>query len=154
MYKILSFDEMTNLSKKLAHYVTPNTTLALIGDLGTGKTTFTQTMARELGIKENIKSPTFNYVLEYLSGKMPLYHFDVYRLGDPMEIYEIGYEDYLNNNGLCIIEWANIIETELPKTYIKIEISYNDENSRGVDLSYVGDTKKEEEMLRYVGFRD
>ena len=152
MNKILTFDELNMLAKKLADYSDKNTVIALIGDLGTGKTTFTQEFAKKLGIVENIKSPTFNYVLEYFSGKLPLYHFDVYRLQDAMEIYEIGYEDYLNNDGIVLIEWANIIETELPKEYIKIELYHHDDKSRKVKLTYVGNKQKEKEMLDYVGF--
>lgn len=152
MNKILTFDELDVLAKKLADYSDENTVIALIGDLGTGKTTFTQKFAKELGVVENIKSPTFNYVLEYFSGRLPLYHFDVYRLQDAMEIYEIGYEDYLNNNGVVLIEWANIIETELPKEYIKIELDHHDSNSRIVKLTYVGNEQKQKEMLDYVGF--
>lgn len=156
MKKILTFDEINILARKLADYVSPNTVVALIGDLGTGKTTFTKTFAKTFGIEDNLKSPTFNYVLEYLDGRLPLYHFDVYRLGSPEEIYEIGYEDYINNDGVALIEWANIIESELPKKYIKIEFEYaldrEDQEVRIVNLEYIGDKEKEEEMLKYVDF--
>ncbi|MGL5355168.1 MAG: tRNA (adenosine(37)-N6)-threonylcarbamoyltransferase complex ATPase subunit type 1 TsaE [Cetobacterium sp.] len=156
MKKILSFEEINKLAKKIANYVSPNTVVALIGDLGTGKTTFTKNFAKELGVEENLKSPTFNYVLEYLDGRLPLYHFDVYRLGSSEEIYEIGYEDYINNDGVALIEWANIIESELPKKYIKIEFQYSLEEDdlevRAIDLQYIGDKEKEEEMLKYVNF--
>ena len=156
MKKILTFDEINRLAKKLADYVSPNTVVALIGDLGTGKTTFTKTFAKAFGIEDNLKSPTFNYVLEYLDGRLPLYHFDVYRLGSPEEIYEIGYEDYINNDGVALIEWANIIESELPKKYIKIEFEYaldkEEQEVRSVSLEYIGDKEKEEEMLKYVDF--
>ncbi len=153
MIKKLSLDEMNNLATKMAKIVEPNTTIALIGDLGTGKTTFVKKFAEELGVKENLKSPTFNYVLEYLSGKIPLYHFDVYRLCDAQEIYEIGYEDYINAGGVSIIEWADIIESELPKKYIKITLKYSDdENYRLVNLEYFGDKKMEEVLLKNVNF--
>ena len=102
----------------------------MVGDLGTGKTTFVKVFAKRLGISSNIKSPTFNYVIEYLDGKYPLYHFDVYRIGESDEIYEVGYEDYLYNDGICIIEWANLIEEELPDEYIRVELDYYDEFSR------------------------
>ena len=102
MRKILTFSELNTLAEKLADYSQENTTIALIGDLGTGKTTFTKTFAKKLGVTESIKSPTFNYVLEYFSGRLPLYHFDVYRLGEAEEIYEVGYEDYLNNGALLM----------------------------------------------------
>ena len=104
------------------------------------------------GIDENIKSPTFNYVLEYLSGRLPLYHFDVYRLGEAEEIYEVGYEDYLNSNGILLIEWANIIESELPKEYVEVKLNYHGEDTREVELRYIGNEVKEKEMLEYVGF--
>jgi tRNA threonylcarbamoyladenosine biosynthesis protein TsaE len=146
MKKILSFEELTKLAVKLAEFVIPNDVIALIGDLGTGKTTLTKTIAKELGITGNIKSPTFNYVLEHLGGKMPLYHFDVYRLADPEEVYEIGYEDYLYNDGLTVIEWANIIETELPKEYIEIRMYHRDENSREVEMKFIGNEKREKEL--------
>lgn len=156
MKKILTFNEINILAERLANYVSPNTVIALIGDLGTGKTTFTKKFAKSLGVEENLKSPTFNYVLEYLNGRLPLYHFDVYRLSDSEEIYEIGYEDYINNEGVALIEWANIIETELPKKYIKIEFEYalerEDEDVRNISLEYIGDKAKEEEMLKYVNF--
>ena len=93
MKKNLSFGEIDELIVKLSKYLKSGDVISLEGDLGTGKTTIVQKISKELGIKENIKSPTFNYVLEYNSGKFPLYHFDVYRISDPMEIYEIGYED-------------------------------------------------------------
>ncbi|MGB6128407.1 MAG: tRNA (adenosine(37)-N6)-threonylcarbamoyltransferase complex ATPase subunit type 1 TsaE [Psychrilyobacter sp.] len=148
MKRILSFEELTELAVKLAKFVVPNDVIALVGDLGTGKTTLTKTIAKELGITGNIKSPTFNYVLEHLGGKMPLYHFDVYRLCDPEEVYEIGYEDYLHNGGLTIIEWANIIETELPKEYIEIKMYHRDENSREVEMKFVGNEKREKELKK------
>lgn len=158
MKKILTFAEIDELAKKLSEYVCENTTIALIGELGTGKTSFTKSFAKNLGIKENLKSPTFNYVLEYFSGKYPLNHFDVYRLTDSEQIYEIGYEDYLNNNGITIIEWADIIESELPKKYIRLNFKYlmdsNDIDRRCVELEYIGDKNKEKEMLKYVDFSD
>ena len=144
MEKVLTFNQIDVLAKKLANYVEENTVIALIGDLGTGKTTFTKIFAKELGVKENLKSPTFNYVLEYLSGRLPLYHFDVYRLCNSEEIYEIGYEDYINNGGVALIEWANIILEDLPKEYIRIEFKYAEkEDERIVDIKYIGNKEKE-----------
>ena len=153
MQKVLTFNEIDLLAKKLADYSKENTVIALIGDLGTGKTTFTKTFAKEFGVKENLKSPTFNYVLEYLSGRLPLYHFDVYRLCSSEEIYEIGYEDYINNGGVALIEWANIIEEDLPKEYIRIEFQYTTkEDERLVEIKYIGNKKEEKELLSYVNF--
>lgn len=154
MKKKLNFLEIDSLAEKLAKYVEPNTVIALIGDLGTGKTSFSKAFAKGLGIKENLKSPTFNYVLEYLDGRLPLYHFDVYRLGSSEEIYEIGYEDYINNGGVALIEWANIIYDELPKEYIKIEMKYDGdvESEREIDIKFIGNKEKEKELLKYVDF--
>ncbi|MGL4307850.1 tRNA (adenosine(37)-N6)-threonylcarbamoyltransferase complex ATPase subunit type 1 TsaE [Cetobacterium sp. SF1] len=152
MEKILKFNEINEVAKKLAEIIEPGTVVALIGDLGTGKTTFTKTFAKSLGIEETLKSPTFNYVLEYFDGKYPLYHFDVYRLSDAEEIYEIGYEDYINGDGICLIEWANIIESELPKEYIEIKLEYDDEESRKMSIKYKGNKGKEEELLKNVNF--
>ena len=134
MEKVLTFSQIDELAKKLANYVEKNTVIALIGELGTGKTTFTKTFAKEFGVKENLKSPTFNYVLEYLSGRMPLYHFDVYRLCNSEEIY----------GGVALIEWANIILEDLPKEYIRIEFKYaTKEDERLVDIKYIGNKEKE-----------
>ncbi|WP_300329027.1 tRNA (adenosine(37)-N6)-threonylcarbamoyltransferase complex ATPase subunit type 1 TsaE [Fusobacterium sp.] len=147
MEKIMTFEEINEFAKKLANYVQSGDLVALIGDLGTGKTTFSQNFAKEFGVTDTLKSPTFNYVLEYFSGKFPLYHFDVYRLSDPEEIYEIGYEDYLNSDGVLLIEWANIIESELPKEYIKINFEYFDEDKRKLSISFVGNEEREKELL-------
>lgn len=155
MEKILSFKEIDKLAQDLAKYLEADSVVALIGDLGTGKTTFTKAFAKEFGILDNLKSPTFNYVLEYLDGRLPFYHFDVYRLGSAKEVYEIGYEDYINSGGVTLIEWADIIESELPQKYLRIEFKYTlDENSRLIDIRYVGDKEKEREVLKYVGFSD
>lgn len=152
MKKNLSFGEIDELVVKLSKYLKSGDVISLEGDLGTGKTTIVQKISKELGIKENIKSPTFNYVLEYNSGKFPLYHFDVYRISDPMEIYEIGYEDYIYGEGVTVIEWGNIIETELPKEYIKILLEYTGEESRNIEVRVEGNRERERELLKNVGF--
>ena len=109
-------------------------------------------MLKKFGVKENLKSPTFNYVLEYLSGRLPLYHFDVYRLCSSEEIYEIGYEDYINNGGVALIEWANIISEDLPKEYIRIEFKYAEkEDERIVDISYVGTRRRRKNSMLLLG---
>lgn len=152
MKKIMSFEEINNIAKKLAEIVEPNSLIALIGDLGTGKTAFVKSFAEAFGVTENIKSPTFNYYLEYRSGRLPLYHFDVYRLCEPQEIYEIGYEDCLDSGGVVLVEWANIITSELPKEYIEINLYYYDDDKREVEIHYKGDANKEEVLLKNVGF--
>ena len=98
--------------------------VALIGDLGTGKTALTKYIAEGLGIRETITSPTFTIVQEYRQGRLPLYHFDVYRIGDPVEMYELGYEEYFYGDGVCVIEWADLIEELLPEYTKVIRIEY------------------------------
>ncbi len=97
----------------------------LIGDLGVGKTVFTQGMADGLGISEPISSPTFTIVQVYDEGRLPFYHFDVYRIGDISEMDEIGYEDYIYGSGVSLIEWANLIEELLPEKRTEIQIEKN-----------------------------
>ena len=103
----------------------PGTVCTLIGDLGVGKTVFTQGIAKGLGITEPINSPTFTIVQVYEEGRMPFYHFDVYRIGDIEEMEEIGYDDYFFGEGICLIEWAELIEEILPKDRISITIEKN-----------------------------
>ena len=95
---------------------------ALVGDLGVGKTVFTQGFAEGLEISEWINSPTFTIVQEYVDGRLPFYHFDVYRIGDPEEMYEVGFDDYVYGEGVSLIEWANRIEEILPEDVITVRI--------------------------------
>ena len=94
----------------------------LSGDLGAGKTVLSQGFAMGLGIREPVSSPTFTIVNEYTSGVMPFYHFDVYRISDPEEMYEIGLDDYLYGDGVCLIEWGELIDELLPEETIRIRI--------------------------------
>ena len=97
----------------------------LTGDLGVGKTIFTQGLAAGLGIEEPVNSPTFKIVQIYEEGRLPFYHFDVYRIGDVEEMEEIGYEDYFYGEGVCLIEWANLVEEILPRPVIAVLIEKN-----------------------------
>lgn len=117
-----SEQETWEVGKKLAAQAKPGQIFALIGDLGVGKTIFTKGMAAGLGISEPVNSPTFTIVQVYEEGRMPFYHFDVYRIADIEEMDEIGYEDYFYGNGLTMIEWANLIEEILPDHYRQITI--------------------------------
>ena len=110
------------LGRELGKIVSAGTILTLNGDLGVGKTVFTQGFAQGLGIVEAVNSPTFTIVQVYEEGRMPFYHFDVYRIGDIEEMEEIGYEDYFYGNGVCLIEWAELIQEILPKELIEITI--------------------------------
>ena len=115
-------EETLELGRRMGREAQPGDVYTLIGDLGVGKTVFTQGIAEGLEIEESICSPTFTIVQVYEEGRMPFYHFDVYRIGDIEEMDEIGYEDYFYGEGLCMIEWANLIEEILPPTYKEITI--------------------------------
>ncbi len=115
-------EEMFALGKKIGEMVQAGMVLSLIGDLGVGKTIFTQGVAAGLGITEPVNSPTFTIMQIYEEGRLPFYHFDVYRIGDPEEMEEIGYEDYFYGNGVCLVEWADLIEELLPADLCTIRI--------------------------------
>ena len=110
------------LGEKIGQMAKPGMVISLTGDLGVGKTVFTQGVADGLGITEPVNSPTFTILQVYEEGRLPLYHFDVYRIGDVEEMDEIGYEDYFYGDGVCLIEWANLIEEILPEKYTEIRI--------------------------------
>lgn len=110
------------LGRWLGKAARPGQIYTLVGDLGVGKTVFTQGVAAGLGISEPISSPTFTIIQEYESGRLPFYHFDVYRIGDVEEMEEIGYDDYFFGKGICLIEWANLIEELLPPDLISVRI--------------------------------
>lgn len=122
--KIKNEEEAACFGRKIGEKAEPGSVLALIGDLGTGKTTLTKYIAEGMGVSEVITSPTFNIVKEYRSGRIPLYHFDVYRIEEPEEMYEIGYEEYFFGDGFCIVEWADMIEELLPEDAAVIEMKY------------------------------
>lgn len=115
-------EETFRLGQELAEKAQPGQLYTLVGDLGAGKTVLTQGIAKGLGIEEPVSSPTFTIVQVYGEGRMPFYHFDVYRIGDVEEMDEIGYEDYFYGQGLTIVEWANLITEILPDCYQEIKI--------------------------------
>lgn len=117
-----SSQETFQLGKEIGQKAKPGEVYTLIGDLGVGKTVLTQGVAEGLGIEEAICSPTFTIIQEYNEGRIPFYHFDVYRIGDVEEMDEIGYEDYIYGDGVSLIEWANLIEEILPQEYTEITI--------------------------------
>lgn len=119
---IASEKETEQLGERIGRAAVPGMVVALIGDLGTGKTTLTKSIARGLGVTEIVTSPTFNIIREYKSGRIPLYHFDVYRIADPDEMFELGYEEYFYGDGICVVEWADIIEELLPEDAVVIHI--------------------------------
>jgi tRNA threonylcarbamoyladenosine biosynthesis protein TsaE len=117
-----SSEETFSLGVKLGQNAIPGAVYALDGELGSGKTVLAQGIANGLGIKDVICSPTFTIMQLYDTGRMPLYHFDVYRIGHPDEMYEIGYDDYIYGQGLTIIEWSNLIADLLPQNRTEIQI--------------------------------
>ncbi len=124
-------EDTLELGREMGRNAKPGDVYTLIGDLGVGKTVFTQGIADGLEIEESICSPTFTIVQVYEEGRMPFYHFDVYRIGDIEEMDEIGYEDYFYGEGLCMIEWANLIEEILPST--RKEITIEKDLEKGFD---------------------
>lgn len=117
-----SAGETFELGRQIGQQAKAGEVYTLIGDLGVGKTVLTQGVAAGLDIEEPVNSPTFTIIQIYEEGRLPFYHFDVYRIGDVEEMDEIGYEDYFYGAGVCLIEWANLIEEILPETYRRITI--------------------------------
>lgn len=115
-------EETFALGRQIGQQAKAGEVYTLIGDLGVGKTVFTQGVAAGLGIEEAVNSPTFTIMQVYEEGRLPFYHFDVYRIGDVEEMDEIGYEDYFYGDGVCLIEWANLIEEILPPAHKQIII--------------------------------
>lgn len=115
-------EETFEVGRKIGMNAKPGQIYTLTGDLGVGKTVFTQGVAAGLGITEPVNSPTFTIIQEYEDGRLPFYHFDVYRIGDLEEMEEIGYDDYFFGQGICLIEWAELIEEILPEKRIEVII--------------------------------
>lgn len=136
-----SAKETFELGVQIGQKCVPGEVYTLIGDLGVGKTVFTQGLAKGLEIDEPISSPTFTIVQVYEEGRLPFYHFDVYRIGDVEEMDEIGYDDYIYGQGVCLIEWANLIEEILPKKRKEIVIEKNLE--KGFDYRKITVTERE-----------
>ena len=126
------------LGKKLAAFLRPGDVIAYYGDLGAGKTAFTRGLAAGLGIREAVTSPTYTIVNEYLSGRMPLFHFDMYRLSSSEELFDIGWEDYLARGGVCAVEWSENVAEAMETGTIRVSIRREgDENSRVIGIEGV-----------------
>ncbi len=135
-----SFEETVEAGLKLGNILKPGDVIWLSGDLGTGKTALTNGIAKALGINAYITSPTFNLVNEY-EGKLPLYHFDVYRIADPDEMFDIGFDEYLNNGGVTVIEWGEQIAEILPSDIIRVTIEKNLQKGldvREITIEFIG----------------
>ena len=125
IYETNGAEETFEVGMRLAKEAKAGDIYCLHGDLGTGKTVFSQGFAAGLGIKEAVNSPTFTIVCEYEEGRLPLYHFDVYRIGDVEEMDELGYEEYFYSDGVCLIEWSTLIQEIIPDNAIEIVIEKN-----------------------------
>ncbi|MBM6949475.1 tRNA (adenosine(37)-N6)-threonylcarbamoyltransferase complex ATPase subunit type 1 TsaE [Mordavella massiliensis] len=128
------------LGEEIGRRAKPGDVYTLVGDLGVGKTVFTKGLASGLGIEEPVSSPTFTILQVYEDGRLPLFHFDVYRIGDVEEMDEIGYEDCIYGNGVSLIEWADLIGEILPERYVEIRIEKDLE--RGFDYRRITVTEK------------
>ena len=126
-------EETEKVGEKLGQHLSPNTILAFRGDLGAGKTAFTRGLARGLGCTEQVTSPTYTIVNEYLSGKIPLFHFDMYRLADADDLWDIGWDDYLDRGGICAVEWSENVRDALEDA-ISITIEKIGEDSRRIQI--------------------
>lgn len=137
-YETQSAAETEALGAKLAEKLRGGEVIAYTGDLGAGKTAFTRGLARGLGITERVTSPTFTIVNEYDSGRLPLFHFDMYRLGSSDELYDIGWEDYLGRGGVCAVEWSEIVDDALEGEVIRVDLKNGDApDSRRITITGV-----------------
>ena len=126
--------ETEKIGQALAQKLTPGTVIAYEGDLGTGKTAFTRGLAKGLGASDPVTSPTYTIVNEYLSGRLPLFHFDMYRLGSADDLFDIGWEDYLERGGVCAVEWSENVAEALENP-IRVVIGKTGENSRVITIT-------------------
>lgn len=133
-----SYEETESLGEKLAQLLKPSDVVVLNGDLGVGKTTLTRGLARGLGIKRNVKSPTFTLIREYKDGRIPLYHMDAYRLeSSPDE--DLGFDEYFNGDGITMVEWPQFIKDEIPAEHLTINIERLSDTDRQVTFKLHGD---------------
>ena len=129
-----SADETQALGQKLASRLAPGDVIAYFADLGAGKTAFTRGLAQGLGITDPVTSPTYTIVNEYLSGRIPLFHFDMYRLGDADALYDIGWEDYLASGALCVTEWSENVPGAFPEGTAEVHFSRIDDETREIKV--------------------
>ena len=149
MIETYSAEETFAIGEKLGKEALAGQVYCLLGDLGVGKTVLTQGFAKGLAIEETISSPTFTIIQEYEDGRLPFYHFDVYRIADPEEMDEIGFEDYVYGDGVCLIEWANLIEELIPD-FTKVIIIEKD-LEKGFDYRKITVTEGKEAFERVAG---
>lgn len=139
-YETKSAEETMSFAEKLGSHLQKGDVLTLAGDLGAGKTTFTKGLAKGLGVTRTVNSPTFTIIKEY-SGRLPLYHMDVYRLEDSDE--DLGFEEYFSGDGVCVVEWAVFIEDYLPEERLELVISHKGDDEREIQLRPIGNRYEE-----------
>lgn len=127
--EVSSLKETETLARQMAAYLKAGDVVCLTGDLGAGKTTFTQVLCKALGVEEPVTSPTFSLIQEY-QGSLPVYHFDAYRMNRPAELVELGGEEYLYGTGVCVIEWADRVREYMPENSLWIRIQWAGQNQR------------------------
>lgn len=154
--KASNLQDTDKIGKIIGESLKSGTVICLEGDLGAGKTTLTQSIAKGLEIHDYVTSPTFTIIKEY-NGRLNLYHMDAYRLDSEDEMYDLGYDDYINSDGVCIIEWASKIKGLIPKSAINITININYENNnRELDINGEGEQFNiiKEELQKYENIRN
>ena len=129
-----SEEETEALGERLIKCIAAGQVVALYGSLGMGKTALVRGMARGLSIRESVSSPTFTVVNEYPDGDVPLFHFDLYRLKNADELYDIGWEDYLDRNGICVTEWSENVEGALPEDCIRVSLTRRSDTDRHIEI--------------------
>ncbi|WP_137792227.1 tRNA (adenosine(37)-N6)-threonylcarbamoyltransferase complex ATPase subunit type 1 TsaE [Bacillus sp. E(2018)] len=139
-YETKSAEETMSFAEKLGSILQKGDVLTLAGDLGAGKTTFTKGLAKGLGVTRTVNSPTFTIIKEY-SGRLPLYHMDVYRLEDSDE--DLGFDEYFSGEGVCVVEWAVFIEDYLPEERLELVISHKGDDKREIQLKPIGSRYEE-----------
>jgi tRNA threonylcarbamoyladenosine biosynthesis protein TsaE len=133
-----SEQETIDAGERFAGSLNPGDVVALIGDLGSGKTRFAKGIAHGLGVKEHVTSPTFTILHEYTDGRLPVYHFDLYRMRSPRELDEFGFDEYIDGDGVCLLEWADMIEERLPSRRIEVRCSLGDaETDRTISIEHL-----------------
>ena len=130
-------EETEAIGEKLAKNLAPGTVLAYRGDLGAGKTAFTRGLARGLGYRDSVTSPTYTIVNEYLGGRLPLFHFDMYRLASDDDLWDIGWEDYLERGGVCAVEWSENVTDALPEDTVWVRIAREGDTGRSITIKGV-----------------
>lgn len=142
IYTSLSYEETKHIACEFAKKIKPGDVITLDGDLGAGKTAFVTGFVSGFDITDKVTSPTFTIVNEYRNGKVPVFHFDVYRLDSMDDLYDIGWDDYLYQNGIYLIEWADIIRDELEKPYYEIRITKRNDisdDARDISIKFTGE---------------